>query len=761
MTALLRKAEVLDRLQGRLKAAAILPLCRISALSWRQADAGVISQARSFLDSHAPLIVRSSSASEDIAERSNAGMFLSIKGLSTWPELAFAIDKVIGSYRSLAPDDEVLLQPVAQFVTVAGVAMTRDPETGMPYCVIEYSTDGGTDAVTSGAGCLRSHTVAALDAPVPQLLEPLMPAIAELELIFDGAGIDVEFAITPDRVLVFQCRPIVWRQRPPHLISRAELETRAADVAAQLKSVLRSNPGECPGETVLGTMPDWNPAEMIGLKPRPLALSLYQHLITDSVWSAARASYGYADVGAFPLMRAIAGTPYIDVRASCRSFTPASIHSSLATEMVDGAIERLRDNPHLFDKLEFSVIPTCLTPSLELANRSDWGIAQYSDWRLYLEALGHLTRRIIHPGGLFDRDQNHAVALARAGAQASPKSIRAAVSLIDQIRASGTPCFARVARAAFVATAIIKSLEVETGSLDLCERLLGSVETVASRVSRDFRSMSRDAILAQHGHVRPGTYDVRVPRYDEQPEKYFDWNCTASLRDPIDRPAVTYANYPEAARCLITSQLGMEFDSFVAFAQKAIAAREEVKYHFTRLLSDALVLLCGQASALGLSRDQLSFLTLQDLRRAASVSEYSSLVDVAANREAVWLQHAALRVPPVITRPEDALSFNLWATPNFITREVAEGHVTTTDCVELPGSIVLLETADPGFDWLFSRGIAGFITAFGGENSHMAIRAREFGLPAVIGAGETYYRRWRNASRIRIDCETRRVEMLT
>ena len=38
-------------------------------------------------------------------------------------------------------------------------------------------------------------------------------------------------------------------------------------------------------------MPDWNPAEMIGTKPRPLALSLYRELITDKVWSEQRLDY--------------------------------------------------------------------------------------------------------------------------------------------------------------------------------------------------------------------------------------------------------------------------------------------------------------------------------------------------------------------------------------------------------------------------------------------------------------------------------------
>ena len=32
-------------------------------------------------------------------------------------------------------------------------------------------------------------------------------------------------------------------------------------------------------------MPDWDPAEMIGIKPKALAFSLYQELITDFIWA--------------------------------------------------------------------------------------------------------------------------------------------------------------------------------------------------------------------------------------------------------------------------------------------------------------------------------------------------------------------------------------------------------------------------------------------------------------------------------------------
>ena len=55
--------------------------------------------------------------------------------------------------------------------------------------------------------------------------------------------------------------------------------------------------------TYFGNMPDWNPAEIIGTKPRPLALSLYQELITNHVWSENRSAYGYRDLSQFHLMK--------------------------------------------------------------------------------------------------------------------------------------------------------------------------------------------------------------------------------------------------------------------------------------------------------------------------------------------------------------------------------------------------------------------------------------------------------------------------
>jgi phosphohistidine swiveling domain-containing protein len=97
--------------------------------------------------------------------------------------------------------------------------------------------------------------------------------------------------------------------------------------------------------------------------------------------------------------------------------------------------------------------------------------------------------------------------------------------------------------------------------------------------------------------------------------------------------------------------------------------------------------------------------------------------------------------------------------PNFITQKNVTAAVASVgDPPEsFAGRILFVPSADPGFDWIFTRGISGFVTQFGGANSHMAIRAGELGIPAVIGAGEVMYQRWRGAKKLCLDCTSQRV----
>ena len=100
--------------------------------------------------------------------------------------------------------------------------------------------------------------------------------------------------------------------------------------------------------------------------------------------------------------------------------------------------------------------------------------------------------------------------------------------------------------------------------------------------------------------------------------------------------------------------------------------------------------------------------------------------------------------------------------PNFITNKKVTGACIklTSDhnAVDLNGKIVLIENADPGFDWIFSQPIGGLITKYGGANSHMAIRCAEFGIPAAIGCGEQRFDILTKVEKVMLDCSTSLIQ---
>ena len=105
----------------------------------------------------------------------------------------------------------------------------------------------------------------------------------------------------------------MWLLQVRKLIISKNLESienqtrRLKIIEKQFLKRSKSNPFLLGGKTVYGIMPDWNPAEIIGIRPRPLATSLYKELITNNIWAEQRFSYGYRDVRGFPLMKTFLG----------------------------------------------------------------------------------------------------------------------------------------------------------------------------------------------------------------------------------------------------------------------------------------------------------------------------------------------------------------------------------------------------------------------------------------------------------------------
>lgn len=116
-----------------------------------------------------------------------------------------------------------------------------------------------------------------------------------------------------------------------------------------------------------------------------------------------------------------------------------------------------------------------------------------------------------------------------------------------------------------------------------------------------------------------------------------------------------------------------------------------------------------------------------------------------------------INLPSVITNENDIYAFeNTTTLPNFITNKIVQGEIDL-DQHDIEGKIILIPSADPGYDFIFAHNIMGLITQYGGANSHMAIRCAELQIPAAIGCGKTIYEELKNHSTCVLNCQNKTI----
>lgn len=776
------KAETLSRLRDRLARSEVPPSVSFEHRDWSSDPGAVLDRVRRELRSD-EVIVRSSARREDTSERSNAGAFLSVAGvpLTLDGELRGAIDAVWKSYGVPRVDDQVLIQPMLRQIACSGVAMTRTPDLGAPYYVLSFdSASARTDTVTSGAeGDVRTIVLlrgTRLRTDVCPEMIPVLECVQEIEALVGRDDLDIEFALGRNgAVYLLQVRPIAIGARQVE-VDTSTLQSDLREAARSLDRWTRARRPPLVGHVdAWSVMADWNPAEMIGTKPSRLAFSLYRHLITDEAWAVSRARLGFRDVRPYPLLVDVLGHPYVDVRADLNSFLPRSIDDALGARLVDAWGRRLHDDPKLHDRVEFEVVPTCVSLDFErhAAELRRSGIRQTDVERLR-EGLTQTTRATIDS---LPRDRASMRGLEercdRVSAETLPPLDRALL-LLEDARRLGFVAFANQARAAFVAMSILRSLERhEAMTPEETESFLASIETVSGRMRRHGAEVARGQrawadFVRSYGHLRPGTYDIRSPCYASEPTAFLDPCVRDELAESSPWKGLGARSERAAGASLETLGLGWTVTSFERFCREAIEGREHAKFTVTRNVSAALEALAEWGQAHGASREDLSLVPIRDLGelRGQSNAEISSrLRDLIAGGREARARTQAAQLPALILAPDDVFcSERERSEPSFVTRKRVPAPICSlrspTASANVDGRIVAIPSADPGYDWLFSRPLAGLITMYGGPNSHMAVRAAEFRLPAAIGVGESRFAELTAAQTIDLDCESRRIEIL-
>ena len=282
--------------------------------------------------------------------------------------------------------------------------------------------------------------------------------------------------------------------------------------------------------------------------------------------------------------------------------------------------------------------------------------------------------------------------------------------------------------------------------------------------------------LSQYGHRAVAEIDIGMPRWSDDPAHILGVLANyLRLEDTRLAPDVFFARGAREAEAMIDTLVGRAAQALpAARAPRALRPGSVAAALRSARAAEVLHRPGPGGSAAGACRGRrgawraaesiesagdVFFLDLAEARAALPGGDLRRLV--AERRQAYETELRRRHVPRVIlsdgTEPE---ALTLAATP---TGRSARGHAgvgghrrgsarVVLDPVGAhlePGEILVAPSTDPGWTPLFLTA-GGLVMEMGGANSHGAVVAREYGIPAVVGvAGAT--QRIRTGQRVRVD----------
>ncbi len=264
--------------------------------------------------------------------------------------------------------------------------------------------------------------------------------------------------------------------------------------------------------------------------------------------------------------------------------------------------------------------------------------------------------------------------------------------------------------------------------------------------------------LAQYGHRAVAEIDIGMPRWSEEPAHIIGVLANyLRLDDPQRAPDALFARSAAEADAMIDTLTarararGRLRARIVAFAldrtRQLAGVRELPKYFLIVALSNLRHQLVAIGDELVRTRtiaatDDIFFLELREVRAALAGQDMTA---VAESRRAEYTQELRRRhVPRVLlsdgTEPEAQAVAAIPAHGGLTGTPASAGSVTGPARVILdpvgahlePGEILVAPSTDPGWTPLFLTA-GGLVMEMGGANSHGAVVAREYGIPAVVG----------------------------
>ena len=269
------------------------------------------------------------------------------------------------------------------------------------------------------------------------------------------------------------------------------------------------------------------------------------------------------------------------------------------------------------------------------------------------------------------------------------------------------------------------------------------------------------AFLRRYGHRAVAEIDIGMPRWADDPSHIIGAIANyLRLKDPDLAPAAQFRHGEVAAQAMINELVSRAeqegrlkarvIELALRRARQLVGLRESPK----NLLIVVLGELREQLSRIGEelakngrieTADDIFFLDVSDVRRGLNGEVLRDLV--AERRKAYDIELRRRHIPRLLLSDGtelEAVAAAAHAGDGAMSGSPASpGRVTGAARVVLdpvgahlePGEILVAPSTDPGWTPLFLTA-GGLVMEMGGSNSHGAVVAREYGIPAVVGVPE-------------------------
>lgn len=692
------------------------------------------------------VIIRSSAKGEDEAHANTAGKYDSeINVPLDRKKIEKSIENVIASYNGVG--GEILVQPFLANTKKSGVIFTYDVNNNIPYYIIEISETGDTSSVTGGISNSNRIYRIAREAKLYNELGYIIHVAKQIEAIFESKFLDIEFAIDESgNIVIFQVRELYC--------AREDSESRIITGLGLKEIPLNCLTFDCDfsgNSALLSNMTDWNPAELVGKHPYPLDYSLYNYTFTKDTWIIGREKIGYKHNNISDLTQLIKGYAYVNVQKDFNSYLPKGLDYEIECKLIDFYINELNNKRELYDKAEFEIVDTCYTL---LTKREKYkNVLNERECRKFFSCLRKLTNSIILDDTNVIKDSINLF----ENLYSDFKSNQGIKNDLEYLREYGI-IYSSIVRAAFVAyEELIALYEMKMISQRERDEIMNSIHSITTEQMDDIckfkrGNLKKEELVHKYRHIREDMFNILSTSKYENDDFYN--NLQISDMQNIEKANELLIHLEDEINQLFHRN-GLKFtiDELIKSIQTMFEYREKVKFGISVVLTDLYDEIKKLAKAKRISLEDIRYATIDEI-----LMNENDLKSIVSRTKDEYSVQSLCVFPDIIKTKEDFFVVEkLNNRPNYITDGIVEADVVCLDSFdgglnELKNKIVLIERADPGFDWIFGMGIVGIVTNLGGVASHMAIRAYEMDVPAIIGCGENKYGELKKKKRIKINC---------